>query len=147
MGHEETYLNWFYENSTKYSTVFSGKKGTPAYVSTVTVQVIPMERAGGIYNSAKAVVDDLKNQIEKETTDIKFIREGTAVPPVNAKKLTGRYFEVTYNYKGIAMKKMQYIIVTPDKRTAYSWGYTTTAARYDTDLPIAEAMYASWKIH
>lgn len=139
--------NWFHENTTKYSTVFSGKKGTPAYITTVTVQVIPMEKAGGIYNSAKAVVDDLKIQIEKETTDIKWGKEGDAELPSSPEKYKGLYFEVSYKYQNIAMKKMQYIIISPDERTAYSWGYTTTAGRYDNDLPIAQVMFDSLKIN
>ncbi len=39
-----------------------------------------------------------------------------------SKKYQGLYFEVSYQYKDIPMKKMQFIIVTPDNRTAYSWG-------------------------
>ena len=137
---------WYQESSDKYSVLFSGVQGTPAYASTITIQVLPMKKAGGIYKNVKEVVADLKEQINSGTTDVKFIQEGEALLPTDPEKYHGEFFEVSYSYKAMKIKKMQYVIVTPDGDRAYSWGYTTDAERYDTDLPVAKAMYESWSM-
>jgi hypothetical protein len=138
--------NWYYENSDKYSVLFSGLKGTPAYASTVTIQMLPMKKSGGLYKDAKAVAADLKKQIKEKTQDVKFLGEGSADLPGDGSAYHGEYFEVKYTYKGLPIHKMQYVIVTPDGSTAYSWGYTTDEERYSIDLPVAKAMYESWVI-
>jgi hypothetical protein len=138
--------NWYYENSDKYSVLFSGLKGTPAYASTVTIQMLPMKKSGGLYKDAKAVTADLKKQIKEKAKDVKFLGEGSADLPGDGSAYHGEYFEVKYTYKGVPIHKMQYVIVTPDGSTAYSWGYTTDEERYSIDLPVAKAMYESWVI-
>lgn len=137
---------WYHENPNENSVLFSGKKGTAAYVSTVTIQTLPMKKVGGYYANAKDVVDDLKQQIKEQATNVKFLREGEAELPTDPKTYKGQYFEVTYTYKGVPMKKIQFIIVNPKSTVAYSWGYTTEAGRFDKDLPIAQGMYESWSI-
>jgi hypothetical protein len=137
---------WYHESDNKYSLIFSGKKGSPDYISTVTVQVIPMQKLGGIYTSAQDVVDDLKGQIKADAKNAKFEKDGEAELATNPKQFKGLYFIVSYMYKDIPMRKMQFIIISPDKKYAYSWGYTTTKERYGEDLPIAKAMYESWDI-
>ncbi len=138
--------NWYYEQPDKSSVMFSGKKGTQSYYSTVTIQVLPMKKSGGIYGNVKDIVADLKGQIKEKTKDVKFIAEGDAELATNPEKFKGKYFVVSYTYKGQPMKKMQYIIVRPDGETAYSWGYTTPADQYDMDLDTAKMMYESWKM-
>lgn len=138
--------NWYYEQPDKSSVMFSGKKGTQSYYSTVTIQVLPMKKSGGIYGDVKDIVADLKGQIKEKTTDVKFISEGDAELPTNPAKFKGKYFVVSYTYKGQPMKKMQFIIVRPDGKVAYSWGYTTPADQYDMDLPTSKMMYESWKM-
>ncbi len=139
--------NWMFEKTDTNSVMFSGKKGTPAYASTVTVQVLPMKKTGGIYKNAKAIVEDLKGQIKEKTTKAVFTREGEAELPLNPKEFKGYYFEVSYTYRGVPIKKMQFVIVNPANTMGYSWGYTTDSTRYDIDLPIAKTMYESWSIH
>lgn len=139
--------SWYYETPDEHSVLFSGKKGSPAYISTVTIQSLPMKKVGGIYANAKEVVKDLKQQINEQANDVKIVREGEAELPTDSKNYRGNFFEVTYTYKGVKMKKMQFIIVNPASTQAYSWGYTTEVSRYDKDLPIAQAMYESWKMN
>lgn len=138
--------NWYFDQADKTSVMFSGKKGSPSYYATVTIQGLPMKKSGGIYADVKEIVDDLKGQIKEKTTDVKFIEEGDVSLPKDPEKFKGKYFVVTYTYKGESMKKMQYIIVQPDGSMAYSWGYTTPADIYESDLPVAQAMYDSWII-
>jgi len=138
--------NWMYEKTDANSVMFSGKKGSAAYASTITIQVLPMKKSGGIYKNAQAIVDDLKKQINDKTTNVKYQREGQAELPMYTKEFKGYFFEVSYTYRGVPIKKMQFIIVNPSSTMGYSWGYTTDTTRYDIDLPVAKAMYESWNI-
>lgn len=138
--------NWYFDQSDKTSVMFSGKKGSPSYYATVTIQTLPMKKTGGIYGSVKDIVKDLKGQINEKTTNVRFLEEGKAELPKNKKEFIGQYFVVTYTYKGESMKKMQLIIIRPDGSAAYSWGYTTPADLYGNDLPVAKMMYESWEI-
>lgn len=137
--------DWYHEEPDKSTVMFSGRKGSPSYYSTVTIQMLTMKKAGGLYRSVDEIVTDLKNQIKEKTTDVKYISEGKVTLPKNS-KYAGQYFEVTYTYKGRAMQKIQYVMQKPDGSVAYSWGYTTPADRYKIDFPIAAAMYKSWEI-
>src|SRR3990167_2820474 len=119
--------NWYFDQADKSSVMFSGKKGSPSYYATVTIQMLPMKKAGGMYTTVKDIVKDLKDQINEKTTKVKYLEEGKAALPTNEKDYIGEYFVVTYTYKGESMKKMQYIIIKPDGSAAYSWGYTTPA--------------------
>lgn len=137
--------NWYYEKPDDHTAMFSGKRGTPSYYSTITIQWLPMKKAGGVYGDAKEIVADLKGQIQNNTAKVKYLMEGDAELPKND-KFHGQYFEVTYIYKGESMKKMQYVLISPDGNTGYSFGYTTRAGLYDANLPVAKAMYESWDI-
>jgi hypothetical protein len=139
--------NWYFDQADKTSVLFSGKKGSPSYYATVTIQALPMKTAGGVYANINEIIDDLKGQINEQTTDTKFLKEGDIELPKDPSKYKGKYFEVTYTYKGEAMRKMQYIIIQPDGLVAYSWGYTTPADIYEKDLPVAQAMFESWIIN
>lgn len=138
--------NWYSDQADKTSVMFSGKKGSPSYYSTVTIQMLPMKKLGGIYVSVADIVKDLKDQINEKTTNVKYLEQGKTALPSNPKDFIGEYFVVTYSYKGESMKKMQYIIIKPDGSAAFSWGYTTPADLYDADLPVAKMMLDSWKI-
>jgi hypothetical protein len=138
--------NWYFEKTDEYSIIFSGKKGTPAYYSTVTLQVLPTKKAGGIYTGAKDIIADLKTQIKDKTVKPVYIRSGDAELPTNIKEYKGQYFEVSYTYKNTPMKKMQFVLMSPDGTKGYSWSYTASADRYQVDLPVAQAMYESWAI-
>lgn len=139
--------NWYFDQADKASVMFSGKKGSPSYYATVTIQMLPMKKAGGMYASVKDIVKDLKDQIGEKTTNVKYLEQGNVGLPKNPKEYIGEYFVVTYTYKGESMKKMQYIIIKPDGSAAFSWGYTTPADLYDADLPVAKMMFDSWQIN
>lgn len=137
--------NWEFEQRNSNSVAFGGKQGTASAYSTVSIQIVLSKKAGGIYKNIQAVVNDLKQQISKQTSDTKIEDLGDITLPLNS-KIHGIAFNATYKYKGMTIKKMQFVLEQPDAQFFYSWGFTSPADRYNDDLPIAKAMFESWKI-
>lgn len=138
--------DWEHEQPDQGSIVFSGKKGIPSYYSTVTIQLVPTKKAGGVYENTKAAIDNLKKQIFEQATDVKILDEGPIELPQNPNKFHGEYFIVTYTYQGKSLKKMQFILSSDDGSDFYAWGFTSPVEQYANDLFIAKAMYESWTI-
>jgi len=137
---------WDYQQPDLQSVNFSWKSGHDAYYAEVNLQVIPSKLAGGIYSSPHDVVVSLKDDILKDTTQVKFIAGGTASLPYDPARFKGEYFIVTYTYNHEPMKKMQYIFMEQGSNYIYSWGYTAYADHFDNDLPFAKEMFESWSI-
>ena len=138
--------DWKPEQPKANAVIFSGKKGTPSFYSVVTIEVVAAKKQGGKYSSTQQAVNNLKDQIIQSATDVTILEEGEAKITANLKGFHGQYFLATYTYKGIPVKNVQFIIGKDDK-VFYSWGYTSTVTQYDTDLPLAKAMYESWSIN
>ena len=141
--------DWEYERKDNASIVFSGKKGTPTYYSTVNIQVIMSKKTGGKYETADELLDSIKNQATEQSTNVKFLTESTVTVPATAahKKLEGRYVVMTYTYKGQDFKQIQYVIPRESGEVFYCLAYTAPRDRYEADYPIAEAMLDSWSVN
>lgn len=137
--------DWTHEASGKASVLFSGKEGSPSYATAITIQAISTNGANPKDNPVKIVMDDLKNQINTQTSDVKFIDSGSAELPSDT-SVHGEYFIATYTYKDQAMKKMQYILMSKDGKMLYSWSFTSPKDQYEVDLPVAKTMYESWTL-
>lgn len=139
--------NWTYENISKTKVAFSGKKGIPSYITSLTIQTIPTKKVGGLYKNTHEVMDDLKKNIARLTTDAKILGTGEVELPQNPKQYHGEYIIASYNYKEIPMKKMSFFIIRPDGQAIYAWSLTSTRKQFDADLHTAKAMYESWAIY
>lgn len=137
--------DWEYDQPNQASVAFSGKEGTPSYYSSVTIQMIPAKGKGGEYEDADAAIDDLKDQISSKTKNAKISDTSEMELPTNT-DITGGSFIATYSYKGHSMKKMQVVLSGGKDGMIYSWSYVAPVEQYEHDLPIAKAMYESWKI-
>lgn len=139
--------DWEYEQPEKGTVIFSGKKGTPSYFATVNIQTILTKKSGGKYTNLKEFMASFKKQIAEHASDAKILDQGEAQLPQNPKKFHGEYLIFTYTLKGQAFKQMQFVIFRDDGLAFYAWGYTSPVEQYNTDLPIAKAMYESWIIN
>lgn len=141
--------DWEYEQKDNASLIFSGKKGTLAYYSTVNIQVIMSKKLGGKYATADELMDSLKKQVFQQDSQAKFSTEDTvtvAATPSH-KKIQGRYIVMTYSYKGNEFKQIQYVIPRESGEVFYCLAYTAPKERYDIDYPIAKAMLNSWDVY
>jgi hypothetical protein len=139
--------NWIYENAGKGSVIFSGKKDTPSYFSTVNIQTLLTKKSGGEYGSVKDVIDDIKKQVLKESPKTTFLNENNYDLTIkNGSQLNGKFLIFIYSYEGHIIEQWQIVIPRNDGQVFYTWAYTAPLSQYNQDLPIAKAMLASWNI-
>lgn len=58
------------------AVVFSGKKDTPAFYSTVNIQVVLTKKTGGKFSNVNELMSSLMRDAAKQAKDIKFLSEG-----------------------------------------------------------------------
>lgn len=138
--------NWQYRKTGEHSIIFEGEKGTRSYSSSIIIQIVPAKTASRTYKNVTSAIDSLKKQITNDATDVSFLNSGEVELPTDPKNVHGEYLVSTYTYKGHAMKQMQFILSRDGGKTLYSWTYTSPVEQYDNDLPVAKAIYESWKI-
>lgn len=138
--------DWEYEQPEKGIVIFSGKKGTAAYYSTVNIQTILAKKAGGKHSDVNQFLEAFKKQIAEQSSDSKILAQGRVELPKNPKRFHGEYILFTYNLKNEAFKQLQIVIFRDDESAFYTWAYTSPVKQYNTYLPIAKAMYESWSV-
>lgn len=139
--------NWEYEKVSQDEIMFSGKKGTPSYYATVSIEILSTKAEGGTYSTVDEAIADLKHQIKSldkghvlDEGPVKFSQQGETA-------ITGQYLAYSYNYKGHPIKKAQFIVPSIDGKIFYSWVYTADPEQFKADLPVAKAMFASWTLY
>ena len=137
--------DWQYKKTGKHSMLFEGKQGTRSHYSSIIIQVVPAESVG-VSKNLSTVMDDLKKQISIKRQNVNILNSGPVELPTDTKNIHGESFIATYTLKGHALKEMQFILSRDNNKTLYSWTYISPVEQYDIDLPIAKAMYESWKI-
>lgn len=138
--------DWEIARVEKNAVIFGGKKGTPSYYSTVSIEFVPTKKAGGVYENIKDAANSIKKQRREHVADVKILDEGSIEVSQNAKKFHGEYFIASYTYNGKQYKKMQFIITKEGGSIMYSWVFTSPIQQYANDLSKAKAMYESWSI-
>lgn len=140
---------WEYERPTKRSVVIGGKEGTPAFDSTVNIQAVAIKTSNGIYKDLTTFANNLKRLAKEQTENTNFLGEGSIDLPqtANHMPMQGRYLVFTYHYDGQKYRQLQFVFQRNDDPTYYIWSYTAPADRYQTDYPIAKAMFATWKVY
>jgi hypothetical protein len=138
--------DWVYEKSNDYTVVFSGKPGTDAYYSTVTIQTLASVKSGGKYSGVDDVVNDFRNQLNSaqnvtvtDTEKFEFTAEGVQT-------VTGKMFCAAYTLRGENSKQLQIVVPRADGKAFYAFAYTSPVAQYETYTPIYRAMLDSWTI-
>lgn len=129
--------DWTYTKPREYSIVFSGQEGTPAYHSTVAIENIVSAKAGGTYESIKAVVDDYKCKLVTSAEDVCI---HTSEYPA------GDGFVAEFTYQGVTLRQWRVVIVRSNENIFHTWAYASPIEQYDTYLPIARAMLDSWML-
>lgn len=137
--------NWQYKQKGEYFVLFEGKKGTRSNYSSIIIQVVPAKRANE-YKNVTATMDALKKQISAQRDQVKILNAAPIELPTDPKNIHGESCIITFKLKGHAMKQMLLILSRDGDKTLYSWTYISPVEQYNNDLPIAKAMYESWKI-
>lgn len=138
--------DWVYTKSSKYTVVFSGKEGTDAYYSTVSIQNIAPSQAGGLYKDVDSLLKAMEDQITTGAENAKIIDEKVFDCSAGGEKLTGKGFKTEYSRQGENFKQCLIVVQRADGKAFHVWSYTSPAPQYDTFLKVAQAMIDSWVI-
>lgn len=140
--------DWIVENTGKNSVLFSGKKETLSYYSTVNIQTVGSKKSSGKYTSVKDVINDVRKQVLVESPKTTFLNSGSFVYTMqNGHKLEGEFLIFIYSFKSHIIEQWQIVLPRKDGLVFYTWAYTSPLNQYGKDLEIAKAMLASWIIY
>lgn len=140
--------NWQYERAGDGTVVFSGKRGTDSFFSTVNIQTVLSKKNGGDFSSVKQFMIDIKHQALTQSPGVKFLENGPfTIKEKNGTQDEGEYLIFTYKYKGKEFKQWQIVVLRNDGQVFYAWAYTSPVAQYANDLATAKAMLTSWMIY
>lgn len=138
---------WIFEKTGVGAVIFSGKKNTPAYFSTVNIQTLLTKKSNGDYNTVDDVINDIKKQILAESPKTTFLNEEAyELTTTQGQQLKGKFLIFIYSYQGHIIEQWQIVLPRSDGSVFYSWAYTSPLSQYSQDLPIARAMLKTWKI-
>lgn len=129
--------DWSYTKPRTFSVVFGGPKGTSAYEATVTVENLLSTKSGGQYDTVQAVIAAYKCELVTSGGD--------------ACIFTGQYpkgdgYVAQFIYRGLVLKEWRIVVARADESVFHAWAYAAPIDRFDTYLPVAQAMLASWTL-
>lgn len=139
---------WEYEKSGDGTIIFSGKRGSPAYFSTVNIQTVLTKKSGGDFSTVKQFMADIKLQAKTQSPDVKFLESGPIdLGEKSGIKEKGEYTVFTYRYKDQEFKQWQIVVLRDDGQVFYAWAYTAPIKQYPDSEDIAKAMLDTWVIY
>ncbi len=139
--------DWIYDTPSSYQVVFSGKKETPAYYSTVSIQNILSAKQGGRYKDASEVADGTIGQLNQEASAVKISDEKAFIYTTkDGKKLRGLELKAEYARQDKKFRQWVVIVPRPSGETFHVWSYTSPEDLYNTYYGTAQLMLDSWVI-
>ncbi len=137
--------DWIYQNPSTYTVVFSGRAGTAAYYSTVTLQNLASTELGGDYASVDDVVAQFKCELASGSDEIHIYDSvpWTWTQP-DGRKLVGKGYTVEFTRQGTQYKAWEVVFPHPNGTVFCTFAYTSSPQEFTTYLPIAQAMFDSW---
>ena len=139
--------DWIYDTPSSYQVVFSGKKDTPAYYSTVSIQNILSAKQGGRYKDVSEVADGIIGQLNQEASAVKVSEEKPFTYTTREeKKLRGLELKAEYVRQDKKFRQWVVIVPRPSGETFHIWSYTSPDDLYNTYYGNAQLMLDSWVI-
>ena len=139
--------DWIYDTPSSYQVVFSGKKDSPAYYSTVSIQNILSAKQGGRYKDASEVADGTIGQLNQEASAVKISDEKAFIYMTkDGKKLRGLELKAEYARQDKKFRQWVVVVPRPSGETFHVWSYTSPDDLYNTYYGTAQLMLDSWVI-
>jgi hypothetical protein len=137
---------WIYTTQSAHTVIFSGKKETEAYYSTVSIHdLLSTKHKEGQYKDIDVIIEEYEKQL-KTAQDAKIYHPEPFVYKKDGVKLTGKQFMAEYTLQRERYKQWMIIILRNDGEVFHVWIYVSPVKRYETYLGIAKAMLDSWVI-
>lgn len=138
--------NWDYQQPDAATVVIGGKQGTKSFDSTVNIQTVLTKESGGKYTSPRQLLDNLKKQAQELTKNTQFYIDDSITIDERPDRpaMKGLFTELTFTNNGKKYQQLVFVFLRPDKKVFYIWTFTSPVFMFNTDYPIAKAMFSSW---
>ena len=140
-------VSWGVKQGSDPYVVISGKKGTPGFFATITIQNV--DSPAGVANITQAtqrVVTDLKRQLKEADPSVRFPGQGAYPYVKNGVTLNGLQFTVEYEQSGQKYKQWSVVLARPNNGVVHVWSYAAPEDRYQRYGAIAGHILQSWRI-
>ncbi|MCX7751137.1 MAG: hypothetical protein N2320_06355 [Candidatus Bipolaricaulota bacterium] len=128
---------WSPTKVNEYTLLLSGKSGTDAYYTTVTIASFASTLAGGRYETAQALLNAYKCDLVSGSPEVYV--DSTGYPD-------GTGYVAEFTREGEIFRQWRVVVARADGKVFHSWAFTAPADLYPTYQPIAEAMFRSWTL-
>ncbi len=128
---------WSAAKLNEYTLLLSGKPGTEAYYTTVTIASFASTSAGGQYES----VSDLLNAYKCDLV------LGSATVCIDSSDYpSGDGYVAEFVHDGEMFRQWRVVVARPDGKVFHAWAFTAPVDLYGIYRPLAEAMYGAWRV-
>lgn len=139
-------VDWVAIKASPTAVVFSGREGTEAFLATVSIQNVRPPEVEGPDKATKAVLADLRGQLERDAHGVAYLGEGGFSYPGSGPALKGHQFLVTYSSGNEHYKQWTVILPRSDAAIVHIWSYRTPERFFNLFRPIAEGMLRGWTV-
>jgi hypothetical protein len=127
--------------------VFKYQPNKTTYPVSVNIQTIFTKKEQGSYASVKDLMDDFVKNAKKHTDDAVFSdRKPFSLDNPQGETLQGEQATLTYRDHGKTIKHWQVMLITKDGSLFQAWAYRAPEDVFQTSLPLAKDMLATWII-
>jgi hypothetical protein len=140
-------VGWIYEKPDQATVVFSGRRDSDDYVTTVSLQNVLTARAGGKHPDVASLLDDLKSQFKQGDQNARFSEEKPIqLSAEDGSTTSGASFGAVYRMNG--KQYQQWIVVVPraSGEVFHAFFYTSPTDSYARNRKIAADMLATLRL-
>jgi len=138
--------DWEQSEKPGMTMVFSGRAGSPAYTSIVSIQNIAPPGATGSVDAVKLAAEDVKANLVRTVPGVQFSTDQPWTYQHANISLVGRELLATYSHSGEQFRKLIIVIPRPGQKIAHVWSFTAPEADYRAFHPVARQMLQSWTL-
>ncbi|MCD6116497.1 hypothetical protein J7K93_05745 [bacterium] len=136
--------DWVWVKTKPHIVVFSGRKGIPAFYSTVNIQNLASTLMGGNFNSTDEVIAHFEKQFKDGAQNLQMTNPQTFTFQSNSKNITGKAFQLSYTRQNENFQQLMVIVPRADQKVFYAWMYTAPAEDYEKYYSVAVEMLNTW---
>jgi hypothetical protein len=136
--------NWTAEKSDDFSVMFRGAKGTQDYAS---IQNIAYKSRGGSYNSVDEGISEIKKRIREMDKKAKITDSNKTSFVLGNMTLSGKAFEVEYNFNGKPVKQLVTFLNYQDGGIYFMFEFGSSKDQFDAASGVAVDMFNSWTVN
>ncbi|CAA6604131.1 conserved exported hypothetical protein [Rhodospirillaceae bacterium LM-1] len=139
-------VDWIKVEPTDYSVVFSGREGTAAYNTTVSIQNVHTQDSKDKPAAVMGEMARLEGRMQDQTSGLEVLTRHPFVYEKGGVKITGGQMVAEFSRRGDEFRQWIVILPRPKAPVLHVWIFTGPAEDFPQALPTARAMLESLTI-